>query len=80
MLPNGRIALLLCTAAHPLYTGIAIIFGTSISESITRPNPTSMLVAGLGVLALGAWVGAASVAERSARASERRRIMPSIDS
>ena len=29
----------LCTAAHPLYSGIANIFGASVSEAIMRPNP-----------------------------------------
>ena len=36
---QGLAALSLCTAAHPLHTRIAIIFGASISEAKMRPNP-----------------------------------------
>ena len=36
----GRVvALSLCTTAHPLYNGIANIFGASISEATMRSNP-----------------------------------------
>jgi hypothetical protein len=37
----GSVALSLCTTAHPLYTGIANIFGASIPEATMRPNPRS---------------------------------------
>ena len=36
---QGSVALSLCTAAHPLYTRIANIFGASIYETTMRPNP-----------------------------------------
>ena len=40
---GSMVALSPCTAAHPLYTGIANIFGVSISEATMQPNPRSGL-------------------------------------
>ena len=36
---EGSVALSLCTAAHPLHTGVANILGASISEATMRPKP-----------------------------------------
>jgi hypothetical protein len=36
---QGSVALSLCTAAHPCYTGFTNMFGASISEAKVRPNP-----------------------------------------
>jgi hypothetical protein len=36
---QGSATLSLCTAAHPLHTGVANVLGVSISEATMRPNP-----------------------------------------
>jgi hypothetical protein len=52
----GRI-LAYCTIFHPLYTRIANIFGTSISEATMRPDPRRGARSASG----GAWRGLGSV-------------------
>jgi hypothetical protein len=61
------------TTAHPLHTRIDIIFGAALSRARMRPKPR--WPGSLGALALGAWVGVASIAERARRASERHTII-----
>ena len=58
---QGSVALSLCTAAHPLYSGFANRFGAPMSEAIMRPNPR--------------WATSASLrcTARSARSAPSRR-------
>jgi ribosomal protein L31 len=40
---QGSVALSLCAAAHPLYTGFTKSIGTSVSEATMRSNPIRAL-------------------------------------
>jgi hypothetical protein len=63
---EGSAASSVCTTAHPLHTRIANPFGTSISETIMRPNPRCGAAIERGVAELTAFVASRPPVEAAA--------------